>query len=94
MGGAKREMERQEGLHFEAIETAVAAGVLRRCEFHEDTVWDPGGDPTDAYKLANYRLSRSGSVDSRSRREMTDAIKDAIEQSGDGCYFCERWLDE
>ena len=90
MGLVQREMERQEDLRSEATEIAIEAGVLRRCRYHEDIVMDAYGDRIAAYKLANYRYP-SGTLDYRSRRELTDAIKDVIEQSGDDCPFCEKW---
>ena len=69
MGQAKKEMMRREELHLQATEIAVDAGVLRRCEWHEDVVLDTGGDPSDAYRLGNARFSRGEAGDFRSRRE-------------------------
>ena len=94
MGQAKKEMMRQEELLYEAADIAVEAGVLRRCKYHPDIVWDNHGDRSDAYKLGNARFSRGEVGDFRSRRELTDAIKNAIEQSGDECYLCAKRLAE
>lgn len=96
MGRAKEEMMRQEALFDEATGIAVAAGVLGQCEWHPEIVWDLFGDREDAYKLGNARFSR-GELSSHfeSRRELTDAIKNAIEQSGmDGCPLCAKMLED
>ena len=90
MGQAKKEMMRQEELLLAATDSAVEAGVLQRCPYHEDSVWDTGGDRSDAYRLGNARFTG----DARSRREWMDAIKNAIEQSGDDCYYCSKWLED
>ena len=94
MGQAKKEMMRLEEIPFDAIEIAIEAEVLKRCRFHEDTVLDIGGDPTDAYRLGNAKFSAGEAGDFGSRREMTDTIKSVIEESGDECYSCEKWKEE
>ena len=96
MGRAKNEMMRQESLLGEATGIAVDAGVLERCEFHSEIVWDLSGDREDAYKLGNARFSKGELLNHfESRRELTDAIKDAIEQSGmDGCPRCAKMLED
>lgn len=93
MGMAKKEMERQEEVRFRAIEVAIEAGVLERCEYHEDTVMSTGNDPRDAYRLANSKYA-VGANDRRLYREFMDAIKQVIEESGDWCYSCAKWQEE
>ena len=58
-------------------------------------VWDLSGDREDAYKLGNARFSKGELLNHfESRRELTDAITDAIEQSGmDGCPRCAKMLE-
>ena len=89
MGGAKRLMEQMEEQRMVATQIAIEAGVLKRCEFHGE-VYDPlAGDNTPAYKLGNYKLSKGelGGVFSSSR-EMTDAIKAAVEEAAMECCGC------
>ena len=90
MGLTKRWMEDREAKREEATEIAVEAGSLERCEIHRDYVRDTG-DTTMAYRLANTWFT-TGELreDYASRRELTDVIKDVIEDSGiDSCPSCE-----
>jgi hypothetical protein len=96
MGRAKDEMMRQESQVEEATDIAVKAGVLNRCEYHADIVWDNFGDPEDAYKIGNAMFS-AGELKNHfdSRRELTDAIKTAIKQAGLGpCPICAKMLED
>ena len=78
---------------YDAISIALAAGVLRKCEYHE-MLMPTGRSIEAAYKLGNA-LFTAGRRGFYGRREMTDAIKQAVENnSSDECYFCERWLDD
>jgi hypothetical protein len=96
MGWAKDEMMRHQDQLVEATEIAVQAGVLKRCEFHDDIVWDVFGDHAEAYKIGNARFTAGElRADFRSRRELTDAIKAAIEHSGvSGCPLCAKLLED
>ena len=94
MGRAKDEMMRREEQIEEATDIAVKAGVLSRCEYHPEIVWDNFGDHEDAYKIGNARFT-AGELQTRfeSRRELTNAIKAAIEEAGmDGCPICAKML--
>lgn len=96
MGRAKDEMMRQEAQIEEATEIAVKAGVLKRCEYHPDIVWDNFGEHEEAYKIGNAMYS-AGELQTRfaSRRELTDAIKSAIAQAGIGpCPACAKMLED
>lgn len=88
MGGD--ELIRREDQMAEATDIAVKAGVLERCEFHPEFVWDIHGDREEAYKIGNARFTAGElQAEFHDRRELTDAIKDAIEQSGmGGCPRC------
>jgi hypothetical protein len=82
MSFAKRLMELEEEQQHAAMEIALDAGVLKRCEYH-GVIYDPlAGDYTPAYKLGNYRLSagKLGKLFSTSR-EMTDTVKSVIEDA-------------
>ncbi len=94
MGLAKKEMMRQEQARLVATEIAIEAEVLRRCEYHDDTVLDDGGDPVDAYRLGNAKFSSGETGIFESRREMTDLIKEEIEWASDECSSCSKWRDE
>jgi hypothetical protein len=95
MGITKRMMEEQEEQRRIATEIAIEAGVLVSCEYHEEVYDAFSGDETPAYKLGNYKLSNGklGGVFS-SPREMTDAIKAAIEDAGMECYSCAKMRSE
>lgn len=71
MGAMKEEMMRREALLEEATAIAVQAGVLTRCEYHADIVWDNFGEHEDAYRIANARYS-AGEIRTpvESRREL------------------------
>jgi hypothetical protein len=73
---------------------AVSAG-LRRCEWHPDIVME--GDRTrheDAYRLGNARFTRGDfSGVFATRRQMTDAIKNAENEDGlNSCPRCDKLL--
>ena len=89
MGVAKRLLEHQELQRSVAFDIAREAGCIAECEFHEGTFIDQFSDPSDAYRLGNNKFSE-GELDGRfdTRKEMTDAIKAAIDESGMECYAC------
>lgn len=88
MGLAKRLLEEEHHKSIVAEEIAVEAKALGRCEFH-DVAYDIWGDPVDAYKLGNRKFTAGEVVGVfADRREMTDYIKAAIEDSADECGYC------
>lgn len=96
MGIAKRQLEELETKNFVALEIAIEAGVLQRCEHHDDAIFEGDADIEDAYKLGNAKFSR-GELGNHfeSRREMTDAIKGAVETHCAGeCYSSAKWRNE
>ena len=94
MGLTKRLMELRETQRAVATNIAVEAGALKRCELHPDVVWATFDDPSMAYRIGNVRFTAGKlQTDFASRRELTDAIKEAIDEAGlDGCWLCERML--
>lgn len=87
-------LEEQEARRSAAIGIALAAKALRRCEYHDDIILDCGGDIQGAYKLGNARFS-AGKLKGifESPRQMTDAIKAAVEEHGlEDCPLCEKLL--
>lgn len=93
MGLTKRWMESQEAKREEATDIAVQAGVLERCEFHKDIVYDTFGDPTEAYKLAKAKFAAGELQENyKSLQELTDKIKEVIEESSSSCPHCAKLL--
>ncbi|HEX9588209.1 MAG TPA: hypothetical protein VGA15_10765, partial [Bradyrhizobium sp.] len=66
MSQVKRDMERIEGLHFQAIEVALQAKALKECSFpgHSDWVLDQGDDEANrlAYAIGTNRWE-NGEID-------------------------------
>jgi hypothetical protein len=86
-----------ETLYFEGLERqdigeelAVDAGILKRCEWHE-FVYQDDWDLERAYRLAAWRFKR-GEVPGPfySQRDVTDAIKAAVEDATLNCPRCEK----
>ncbi|PTU70775.1 hypothetical protein [Chromobacterium haemolyticum] len=95
MGGAKRELIEFESLQYIAIDIAVRAEVLKRCEFHDDCTYTTGEDIQGAYKLANTMYSSGDLRQFSSRRQMTDIIKQVVEDNDlDECPRCAEYYDE
>jgi hypothetical protein len=95
MSGAKRLLEEHETRFDTAIQIALAAKVLQRCEFHGEILEGPA-EITDAYRLGNARFSRGQFAEVfRSPREMTEAIKSAVEDYvSDECPRCAKFRYE
>lgn len=93
MGQAKHEMMKAEERNELALSIAARAGVLDYCD-HHGVYSQAGGDVEDAYKLGNT-LFTSGELGDQfdSRREMTDAIKEAVESCAGECYACSDFRD-
>lgn len=96
MSQAKRILENQEAQRAEATAIAVKAGALIQCEFHPDMVWDAYGNHEEAYRIANARFQAGElTAEYKNLREVTDAIKAAIEGSGmGGCPICAKMLED
>lgn len=80
-----------------ATDILVEAGVLKPCEDHVDYFKVTDSDVQSAYKLANARFP-SGRLPRgfSSRREMTDAIRDAANHHyypGGECPRCDQLRD-
>ncbi len=92
MGHAKRLLEANEAKRRTAMSIAITAGVVKRCEFHENCLFMGGADPESAYKLGNSKFTKNELRDVfDSRQEMTDSIKSAIEEIGlDECARCSK----
>ena len=97
MSQVKRLIEKQEAQHDAAISIAVAGGSLKRCEWHPDIVMDAGEvDHSYAYRVGNAKL-KAGELEDLfdSPREMTDAVKAAIDDHAlDYCPRCDKLLED
>jgi len=90
-------LERMEERRSRAIDIAIAAKVLRVCEYHGDVVMTMGlVDESYAYRVGNAKLKAGELGDTfESPREMTDAVKAAInEHYLDYCPRCEKLLED
>jgi hypothetical protein len=93
--GTKRLLEEQQEQRSTAIGIALAARVLRRCEYHEDIIVNTGLlDVSYAYRVGNAMLKAGELGDTfASSREMTDAVKAAIDEHVlDYCPRCDNML--
>ena len=96
MSQAKHHLDEMDRHDSVATSIAIKAGVLERCEHHEDVVFSGGNDIEEAYKLGNsmYSADELSNVFS-SRREMTDAIQHVVESIfSDECPDCAKWDKE
>jgi hypothetical protein len=96
MGYAKRLMEAEEEKSNAATAIALQAEVLIRCEYHSEVVMENGAfDIEDAYKLGNAKFSAGEFKRIFSdRRDMTDHIKEAVEEAAYNCSFCEKMMSD
>ena len=94
MSFSKRLIEEKEEQRRTAVRIALKAGVLKSCEYHHE-VYDPlGGDKQAAYMLGNAMFTKGELPMFPDRRTMTDAIKDAIEDTGMECSACANLLSD
>lgn len=90
MGGAKEMMMRHQDAQGIGIEICVRAGVLERCDGHEECYWVTGEDDREAYKLGSILVRDADAlVEGFDRQDIMDGIKAAIDDAGfDGCAHC------
>lgn len=94
MGQMKRLMEAAEEKRSRAIGIAIQAGVLKCCEFH-DEVFVGSKDVVEAYKRGNARFEKDSLGEAfDTRREMTDYIKEVVEDAAEECWCCAKIRDE
>jgi hypothetical protein len=75
-----------------AAEIAAGTRALVRCPIHGDVLMNNCDDDAlkGAYKLANYKVTK-GDIELPSgitRRDLTDAIKEAVEEGELDCPHC------
>ena len=94
MSGVKRLLEAAEEKRSRAIGIAIQAGVLKVCEFH-DEVFVSTKDVVEAYKRGNARFEKDSLGQCfDSRREMTDYIKEVVDDAAEECWCCAKIRDE
>ena len=96
MSGAKRVIELEEERRRRAIDIAVLARVINRCELHDDVLLCGEKDVTDAYKLGNYMRKRDAALQDvfPTGKHLTDAIKAADEEVAlDDCPRCDKLME-
>lgn len=94
MGRAKDAAIAHEEKLLEAADIARRAGVLQRCQFHEE-LFEDSGDLLSAYKLAANEYAKGGHQQFDSQRDLTDYVKLAVENwAADECPLCAKWRDQ
>lgn len=90
MSGVKRLMEEIETKRYKARAIAHKAGVLTVCEYH-DEAFRSDKDIVKAYKLGNARFAKDslGEIFA-SRKEMTDYIKEEVDDANIECSICDK----
>lgn len=98
MGQMKHLMEENEGKFNIGIKIAVRAKAISECEFHQGTYLYNLDDDANkyAYIIGNKLFSDGDELVStfKSRKELSDSIKDAIEYAGEECPTCRKWQDD
>jgi hypothetical protein len=91
-----RLLEEQEARRDAAIDIAIRAKVLRVCEFHGDVLMGGSAEPEHAYRVGNAKFT-AGELEGifKSRPEMTDSIKAAIDEIAlDDCPRCAKMRED
>jgi len=94
MSQVKRDVERSEGLQYQAIEVALQAKALKECSFpgHSDWVLDQGDDEANRLALAiGINRWNNGEIDGE-REEFLNAIRHAIKGAPYECPRCDRMM--
>ncbi len=73
-----------------AIKIAIAAGVLKECEYHEGCFFKGNEELKKAYSIANDQYSQGEFVhEFIDKKEMTDTIREVVkEYSSEKCSSC------
>jgi hypothetical protein len=95
MSGIKRLMEAVEEKRGKAKDIARRAGVLKVCEYHDELFLSGEKEIVEAYKSGNARWDKDSLEDVfESRREMTDYIKEEVEDAAEECWMCAKIREE
>lgn len=90
MGQAKREHMRQEEMCEIAEELAIETGLLDKCEAHGYIISTGEVNTTSTYKYANSLFSKNSTRTDifKTRTDLTDKIKEVVEDHGTTCPGC------
>jgi len=94
MSQVKRDVERSEGLQYQAIEVALEAKALKECSFpgHSDWVLDQGDDEANRLALAiGTNRWNNGEIDGE-REQFLNAIRHVIKGAPYECPRCDRMM--
>ncbi|MHC1750923.1 hypothetical protein [Humidesulfovibrio sp.] len=86
-----RMVEYEEQKEGAAISIALQAGVLNRCEFHQECLFKGESEILDAYKLGSAMFARGAFKDLfDSQRDVTDMIDKVVAENNldDECSEC------
>ena len=92
MGASKERLQEMEDKRAVAEEIAVKVGLLERCEHHNYLVDPLNYNHEDAYKLANYLITKNDplvDIFEGNRRELMDLLKDIGSEYGTSCPGCD-----
>ena len=78
-----------EYVNDDALGIAIEAGAVKVCRFHNEVTINQGDEEANrrAYAIATNKIKR-GEMDYE-RKDLLDAVKDAIDMSADECPVCE-----
>lgn len=95
MGITKDAYLRELDLMSIAEDFAVEWGMLKRCRWHSDFVYQDDWDLDRMYRIAAWRFKRGeipgGFAD---QRELTDTLKSLVEDAPTECPRCEAMREE
>lgn len=93
MSGIKREIEKIDDLHSQAVDVALRAGAISECELHSgELIYEDDEDAEKQAYAIGTNMWKNGEVDG-TREEFMDAIKSAFENaSHDGCMSCDKLM--
>lgn len=96
MEDTKRMAEEENRKYKIAIQIALAAGVLKECEYHEGLFFKGDKEISKAFAMANDQyLQGKYDRDFRDKKEMTDTIIEIVGQySSDYCSSCGHSYEE
>jgi hypothetical protein len=96
MGATKRLIEQNDEQERIATQIAVQAGVLERCKYHPEFVYDGGNALLNAYKKGAYRRKREKELQNLfgTQAELTDTIRRVVRANriSDECQRCVRLM--
>lgn len=96
MGDTKQMTEEHERKCKTAIQIALAAGVLKECEYHEGCFFKGNEELKKIYEIANDQYSQGEYTDVfKDQKEMANIIREVVEEySAEKCSSCGHFHEE